>query len=75
MPNPFGGKRINYEQALRAIGHLAEEQRLRDVCVLEIEGGMVLQGDALVGTSQGYQLVPRTQEFSRKDLEDLARDL
>lgn len=66
---------MNYEQALRVIGHLAEEQRLRDICVLEIEGGLVLHGDALVGTSQGYQLVPRTQEFSREDLEELARDL
>ena len=75
MPNPFGGRRMNYEKVLRAIGHVAEEQRLRDICILEVEGGVVLQGQALVSTRDDYQLIRKTRVLSHGDLEKLTHEL
>jgi hypothetical protein len=75
MANPAAARRMSYERALQAIGRRAEEQRLRDICILEVEGGMALQGQALVSTREGYQLVSKTQVLSHEDLEKLAREL
>ncbi len=74
MAYPAERKRMDYEQVLQAVGRLVAEQRLREICILEVEAGIVLQGQALVGTSEGYQLVPRTQLLSHEDLEKLARE-
>ena len=74
MANP-AARKLEYERVLRAIGRLAEEQRLRDICILEVEGGVVLQGQALVSTRDGYQLVSRTKVLSHDDLEKLTYEL
>jgi hypothetical protein len=60
---------------LQAIGRLAENQRLRDICILEVEGGVVLQGEALVTTRESYHRVSRTRVLSHEDLEKLIREL
>lgn len=66
---------MNYERVLQAVGRLAEKQRLRDLCILEVEGGLVLQGHALVNTSTGFNVVPKTKVMSRNDLDKLVKDL
>lgn len=71
MASPHAGRPLNYERVLQAIGRLAEKQRLRDLCILEVEGGVVLQGRALVSTSTGFNLVSRTRVLSHSDLEEL----
>jgi hypothetical protein len=75
MPSPSGNKALNYERALQAIGRLAEKQRLRDLCVLEVEGGLVLQGRALVSAREGFNLVSRTRVLSHDELDQMIRDL
>lgn len=75
MANPAAVRRRDYERVLQAIGRLAEEQRLRNICILEVEGGMVLQGQALISTREDYHLVPKTQVLSHEDLERLIREL
>jgi hypothetical protein len=54
---------------------MAESQRLRDICILEVEGGVVLQGQALVSTREAYNVVSRTRVLSHEDLEKLVRQL
>jgi hypothetical protein len=66
---------MNYERVLQAVGRLAEKQRLRDLCILEVEGGLVLQGHALVNTSAGFNVVPKTKVMSRNDLDKLVKEL
>jgi hypothetical protein len=75
MASPSGNKALNYERALQAIGRLAEKQRLRDLCVLEVEGGLVLQGRALVSAREGFNLVSRTRVLSHDELDQMIRDL
>jgi hypothetical protein len=75
MANRAAARTISYERALQAIGRQVEERRLRDICILEVEGGLVLQGQAIVSTREGYQLVSKTEVLSHEDLEKLAREL
>ncbi len=75
MANPSAAKRMRYERTLQAVGRLAEKQRLRDICILEVAGGVVLQGQALVSTRDAYHLVSKTKVLSHEDLAQLIRDL
>jgi hypothetical protein len=75
MASPSAARGLSYERALQAIGRLAEKQRLRDLCVLEVEGGVVLQGRALVSSRDGFNLISKTRILSRDDLEQMMRDL
>ncbi|MGB3906107.1 MAG: hypothetical protein WBB22_14440 [Anaerolineae bacterium] len=75
MANPSAAKKLRWERTLQAVGRLAENQRLRDICILEVEGGVVLQGQALVSTRDGYHLVSKTKVLSHEDLAKLIREL
>lgn len=75
MVSPPAAKSLSYERALQAIGRLAEKQRLRDVCILEVEGGIVLQGRALLSTRDAFNLVSRTKVLSHEDLDQMIREL
>ncbi len=75
MASPYAGRPLNYERVLQAVGRLAEKQRLRDLCILEVEGGVVLQGRALVSTSTGFNLVSRTKVLSHSDLDQMVSEL
>jgi len=68
QPQP---RRLRYEEALRAVGRYAEKERLRDICLLEVEGGMVIQGRALINTREGFDFALRTKILSHDDLERL----
>lgn len=68
-------RRLKYERVLQAIGRMIENERLREVCILEVEGGMVLQGQALVSTREGYNLVSKTRVLSHEDLDQMAHQL
>ena len=75
MVSPPAAKSLDYERVLQAIGRLAEKQRLRDLCVLEVEGGVLLQGQALVSSRDGFNLVSKTKVLSHADLERMIREL
>ncbi len=70
----FGGG-LSYERALRALGKVAERKGLRNVCLLELDGGVVLQGQAVRNTQEGYVLTLETSVFKRDELESLIREL
>ena len=75
MVSSPAAKNLDYERVLQAIGRLAEKQRLRDLCVLEVEGGVLLQGQALVSSRDGFNLVSKTKILSHTDLERMIREL
>jgi hypothetical protein len=69
MPDPR--KKSSYGPVLLALGNYAEERNWRDICVLEVEGGMIVQGTGLVQTAEGYQYVVETKMFSHDELAKL----
>jgi hypothetical protein len=75
MASPADSRALRYERTLQAVGRLAEKQRLRDLCILEVDGGLVLQGRALVSARDGFNLVSRTRVLSHDELDRMIRDL
>lgn len=61
-------KKIDYAPALYVLGNFVEEKRWRDICILEVEGGMIVQGTSLVSTREGYQYIMETKLFSHAEL-------
>jgi hypothetical protein len=45
---------IGYEKLLRAVGRFCDDQKMDEVCLLEFEKGMVLQGLQVSSTGEGY---------------------
>ncbi len=64
-------KKIDYAPVLYVLGNFVEEKRWRDICILEVEGGMIVQGTSLVSTREGYQYVMETKLFSHDELAKL----
>jgi hypothetical protein len=69
------GRGLNYERTLRALGRVAEKKGLRNICLLELDGGVILQGQSVRSTREGYVLVMETSVFKRDELESLMREL
>jgi len=61
-------KSSNYPSILYALGNFIEEQRWRDICILEVEGGMIVQGTNVVSTREGYQYAMETRLFNHDEL-------
>jgi len=61
-------QKIGYGPLLLALGNHLEEQNWRDICVLEVDGGMIVQGTALISTREGYQYTVETKLFSHEEL-------
>jgi len=63
------GKKIpDYGPILLALGNFVTKKGWRDICLLEVEGGMIVQGTGLVSTREGYQCVIETKLFSHDEL-------
>jgi len=63
-----GSPRQDWEDVLRAVGAFADRERLKEILLLELEGGFVLQGLALPESGQWSesvgQLAARTYELT-----------
>ena len=60
-----GSPRQDWEDVLRAVGAFADRERLKEILLLELEGGFVLQGLALPEAgqwSESSQLAARTYD-------------
>jgi len=68
---PDAKKKQNYGPILLAMGNYVAERNWRDICVLEVEGGMIVQGTGLVQTAEGYQYVVETKMFGHDELAKL----
>src|SRR5437879_13689773 len=52
-----GSPRQDWEDVLRAVGAFADRERLKEILLLELEGGFVLQGLALPESGQWSESV------------------
>jgi hypothetical protein len=72
MPEP--DRIVDYEKLLAILGRYIQRERMTQICVLEVQGGVVVQGLAPVPTDEGTELVMRTQTFDRAALHELQRN-
>jgi hypothetical protein len=70
-----GSPRQDWEEVLRAIGAFADNERLKEILFLELEGGFLLQGLAMpVGAADSDTLgalVKRTYELTDEQVAEL----
>ena len=69
-----GSPRQDWEDVLRAVGAFADRERLKEILLLELEGGFVLQGLALPEAgqwSESSQLAARTYELTDEQVAQL----
>lgn len=70
-----GSPRQDWEEVLRAIGAFADRERLKELLLLELEGGFILQGLALpeagAWSESGGQLASRTYELTDEQVAQL----
>jgi hypothetical protein len=67
-PENENREKAHYGQLLFALGNHIEERGWRDICILEVDGGVIVQGTGLVSTREGYQYVMETKLFSHDEL-------
>lgn len=67
-------KKLSYPDIFRAVSRFVERERLRNICLLEVEGGVVVQGYALIDTKEGWNLALKTQILSHDDLHKLLEE-
>ncbi|MBU0495765.1 MAG: hypothetical protein KKA73_24635 [Chloroflexi bacterium] len=65
---PGSEKKGNYGAILLAIGNHIQEKGWRDICILEVDGGMIVQGTGVASTRDGYQYVMETKLISHDEL-------
>jgi hypothetical protein len=61
----------SYEKILTAIGRLIDQQKWAQVCVVELEGGIMVQGMAIVPTTDAYAAEMRTKVYDPDALRQL----
>jgi hypothetical protein len=70
-----GSPRQDWEEVLRSVGAFADRERLKEILLLELEGGFVLQGLALPAqgaSAEGYgALAKRTFELTDDQVAEL----
>lgn len=67
-------KKLSQGDMLRAVTRFVERERWRNICLLEVEGGVVVQGYALIDTREGWNLALKTQILSHDDLHKLLEE-
>jgi hypothetical protein len=67
--------RTRYDVLLAALGRFAEERRLKELCLLEFEQGVILQGTKMIPTADGYQRSSETHVLSHEEVGELVRKL
>ncbi len=71
MLNYTGTGRINYQDVLRAIGHFIDEHNFKEVCILEIEEGILVRGLVYSANRQGFRTISEAYLFTNDDIDQL----
>jgi hypothetical protein len=61
----------SYEKVLTAIGRLIDHQKWAQVCVMELAGGIMVQGMVIVPTTEAYTAEMRTKVYDPGELREL----
>ena len=64
---------VDYERLLALIGRYIQRERLAHICILEVEGGIVVQGIGPAETADSTQVLMKTKSFDHAALQGLAR--
>ena len=74
MLNFTGTGRVDYEDVLRAIGHFIDEHNFKEVCILELEEGILVRGLVYTANRTGYRTISEAYLFTNEDIDRILEE-
>ena len=74
MLDSSGRYRMRYEDVFRAFGHYIDENRFKDIVIVEVPEGFLIKGQVLQETAGGFVSVPQTYLFTNEDIDVILED-
>src|SRR3954451_1188520 len=74
MLNYTGTGRGDYEDVLRAIGHFIDEHNFKEVCIIELEEGILVRGLVYTANRQGFRTISEAYLFTNEDIAQILEE-
>ena len=74
MLNYTGTGRMDYEDVLRAIGHFIDEHNFKEVCIIELEEGILVRGLVYTANRTGYRTISEAYLFTNEDIDHILEE-
>ena len=74
MLNYTGTGRVDYEDVLRAIGHFIDEHNFKEVCIIELEEGILVRGLVYTANRQGFRTISEAYLFTNEDIDHILEE-
>jgi hypothetical protein len=74
MLNYSGSGRMDYEDVLRAIGHFIDEHNFKEVCIIELEEGILVRGLVYTANRSGYRTISEAYLFTNEDIDHILEE-
>ncbi len=74
MLNYSGAGRVDYEDVLRAIGHFIDEHNFKEVCIIELEEGILVRGLVYNNNRAGFRTISEAYLFTNEDIDRILEE-
>src|SRR3954462_15933994 len=74
MLNYTGTGRMDYEDVLRAIGHFIDEHNFKEVCIIELEEGILVRALVHPANRRGLRTISQAYPFTNEDIDHILEE-
>lgn len=74
MIDQTGMTRIPYEEVMQALGYFVDQNNLREICLVELNEGILVRGLKYTAERSGYQTISESYLFTHEDLERIVNE-
>jgi hypothetical protein len=74
MLNYSGSGRVDYEDVLRAIGHFIDEHNFKEICIIELEEGILVRGLVYSAQRAGARTISEAYLFTNEDIDRILEE-
>ncbi|HET6261012.1 MAG TPA: hypothetical protein VFG99_02095 [Chloroflexia bacterium] len=74
MLDQTGNFRMEYEDVFRAIGYFIDQNSMKEVCIIELQEGILVRGLRYTAERGGYHTISESFLFTNQDLENIVNE-
>jgi hypothetical protein len=74
MLDQTGNFRMEYEDVFRAIGYFIDQNNMKEVCIIELQEGILVRGLRYAAERGGYHTISESFLFTNQDLENIVNE-
>ncbi|HEX9988970.1 MAG TPA: hypothetical protein VGE45_10905 [Chloroflexia bacterium] len=74
MLDQTGNFRMEYEDVFRAIGYFIDHNNMKEVCIIELQEGILVRGLRYTAERGGYHTISESFLFTNQDLENIVNE-